>query len=949
VNSPNILLWSTELGMTPAEPMLAVGDVLLAPTQTSDRQHSTLYAVSLADGSLQWQQSFEYALVSGLQTFRVSETLKVLVALSSTDVMRGEGALLALETAGAVHWRWSPGVQRVSAPAVAGDVVCITADAKTLVALDVATGVERARAELEATASLAAPALVRDVAYIPCRSPHLLAVGLDGKPRWRFDVPDATDAWVDRTPVVIGDRVFAVLSTGAALALLAQDGTLLWQANVGPGKRLSAPATDGERLYVGARDGLHALSLRDGREVWAFPTGREVEAAPVVIGGAVYVTCHDHRVYVLDAVIGRKLWQHEVERRIEVPPVITDPAQPVGACVIVADHGGALTTIARPLSAAEHEAAGRWVEAASAYAGLGQFARGAELLEAHDEPFKAAELWEQTGELKRAALLYQAARAWERAAELWEELDQLLEQAEALEQYAQSLEAGEHSEEERASAWESAARIFETMGQIERAVACQRQVARHRRLPFIQVKVEAPEALRLDEYHEIGFELTNVGGGMARRVYLRHTTSEFAGDLQTSRQLRNVPPGQSVHETLSLRAMKSGSVPLDVSVTYTDSAGRPYEVRHRSLLNVRRPEPAAVVVPWLPRDRKAQNADDAAKWLDLEIRIFGRKDQGYPVEITLGGQQEFCGNLLADVVPWVSSGIPAVDGKRLFEALFADSSLRSAWAEARGKSSRRRIRLRLDPAAIDLHLLPWELLQEGQVMLSAHADTPLSRYLPISLPWGESIEARPIRVLVAISNPSDLIKYDLPPANVALERQALQEAFASVAKADLRANFLDAPVTLERLETELRKGYHVLHFLGHGAFSVKNQQAALYLQDEDGTARRALDDEVAGMLARQGVRPRLVFLAACQSAARSTADAFLGLGPKLVSIGVPAVVAMQDIVTVVTARQFSEVFYRQLLEHGQVDLATNEARSTLLTARRPDAAVPVLFMRLKSG
>jgi hypothetical protein len=32
-----------------------------------------------------------------------------------------------------------------------------------------------------------------------------------------------------------------------------------------------------------------------------------------------------------------------------------------------------------------------------------------------------------------------------------------------------------------------------------------------------------------------------------------------------------------------------------------------------------------------------------------------------------------------------------------------------------------------------------------------------------------------------------------------------------------------------------------------------------------------------------------------------------------------------------------------------VDLATNEARSTLLTARRPDAAVPVLFMRLKSG
>jgi len=227
-----------------------------------------------------------------------------------------------------------------------------------------------------------------------------------------------------------------------------------------------------------------------------------------------------------------------------------------------------------------------------------------------------------------------------------------------------------------------------------------------------------------------------------------------------------------------------------------------------------------------------------------------------------------------------------------------------------------------------------------------HADTPFSRYLPISLPWGESIEARPIRALVAVSNPTDLIKYNLPPADVALERQTLREAFASVAKTDLQVNFLDAPVTLERLETELRRGYHVLHFLGHGAFSVKNQQAALYLQDEDGTARRAPDVELAGMLARQGVRPRLVFLAACQSATRATADAFLGLGPKLVSIGVPAVVAMQDVVTVTTARKFSEVFYRQLLERGQVDLATNEARSTLLTTRRPDAAVPVLFMRL---
>jgi|GEM_PF-6461765 len=49
------------------------------------------------------------------------------------------------------------------------------------------------------------------------------------------------------------------------------------------------------------------------------------------------------------------------------------------------------------------------------------------------------------------------------------------------------------------------------------------------------------------------------------------------------------------------------------------------------------------------------------------------------------------------------------------------------------------------------------------------------------------------------------------------------------------------------------------------------------------------------------------------------------------------------------ARELSKTFYGRLAEHGAVDLALNEARSTLLTAGRPDAAVSVLFMRLKSG
>ena len=344
-------------------------------------------------------------------------------------------------------------------------------------------------------------------------------------------------------------------------------------------------------------------------------------------------------------------------------------------------------------------------------------------------------------------------------------------------------------------------------------------------------------------------------------------------------------------------------------------------------------------------------ADSADTYVDLEIRILQKQEQGYPVEITLGGQQEFPrGFLPSEVVPWSSSGDVAADGTRLFDTLLSDGTLRSAWAEARGQAAQRRVRLRIDAQAAELHTLPWELLQENQALIAAQAVTPFSRYLPIALPWNGAVEDRPVKVLVAISNPDDLKeKYDLPPANVALERQTLEAAFSGVDAKDLEVTFMEAPITLERIEEALRQGYHIFHYLGHGAFNAKRQQAALYLQDADGHAKRALDDEIVAMVARQGVRPHLIFLAACQSAVRSSADAFLGLGPKLVSAGVPAVIAMQDFVSVETARKFSSVFYQRLVEHGYIDRAGNEARSSLLTTGRPDAIVPVLFMRLKSA
>ena len=391
---------------------------------------------------------------------------------------------------------------------------------------------------------------------------------------------------------------------------------------------------------------------------------------------------------------------------------------------------------------------------------------------------------------------------------------------------------------------------------------------------------------------------------------------------------------------------------------------------------------------------------------DLEIRILARQDQGYPVEITFSGEQEFPrGYLKPDILPWIPGSSPTWDGERLFAALFADDELKKAWATVQGQSPQRRIRLRIDASAPELHALPWELLREVSPgvtarTLATHADTPFSRYLAGQWRPGRPILHRPIKLLVAIANPTDLAEYGLAELDVEAEKRLIEEAVSDVGAdrnpyADrnpddqLALTFLEQPVTLPALEAELKKGYHILHLVAHGRFGKRPEGAdrnpiahggpqstarsfgkepegadrdpeappVLFLADAENHIQRVSDAEFAEMLARQGACPepdrgnalRLVFLASCQTATRSSADAFRGFAPRLIAAGIPAVLAMQDLVPIDTARGFASTFYRRLLEHGYVDLASNEARSALLSARLPGASIPVLFIRLRSG
>ena len=98
-------------------------------------------------------------------------------------------------------------------------------------------------------------------------------------------------------------------------------------------------------------------------------------------------------------------------------------------------------------------------------------------------------------------------------------------------------------------------------------------------------------------------------------------------------------------------------------------------------------------------------------FVDLKIRIFPNDANvaGYPAEITLGGQREFQrGRVSADILPWVSSGVPAEDGQRLFDTLLADQVLRKGrmaaerddyvFVRARGKEKQQALKWRANLA-----------------------------------------------------------------------------------------------------------------------------------------------------------------------------------------------------------------------------------------------------------
>lgn len=324
----------------------------------------------------------------------------------------------------------------------------------------------------------------------------------------------------------------------------------------------------------------------------------------------------------------------------------------------------------------------------------------------------------------------------------------------------------------------------------------------------------------------------------------------------------------------------------------------------------------------------------------------------------------------------------AAFGLDLFNRLFAGRlalEFQKAWSAVMARGRSLRLRLALDPAAPEVHTIPWELLYfddsgglAGPRPIAVDPRIAFSRYIKSpAFDEGRPIAERPIRMLMVISAPVDLERWNLAPIDREAEERDFNTRFsAATASGQFRCDALprateedlrDAlirgapPVTLRSggehtgLEPPPARGYDVLLYYGHALHHPQNG-TRLVLERAGDRRVQLFPGEAFIALLRQlppSHRPSMVVLVACNSAVSGQINSLAAR--LIIESGIPAVLAMQRLVEIALARSFTFHLSEHLLRNGVIDEAVNVARQRVFRPDQVGWTTPVLYMRNPEG
>ena len=237
-------------------------------------------------------------LTTAVVTAPVADEDRIVLALRSAHVVARHAA------DGRELWR----VERnVTLPlAAAGGLVFLSAGD----AVEALRGSDGATAWLLPRVTPAAPLVAAGEHLFVVTGEEILAIrAADGAIAWRQPA-----GGVSLAPAVDGDRLYLGAKDGRIVAMDAADGKLRWEKYLSGG--VTAIAAHGGRVYAGAGDKhLYCLDARNGATKWPFRVGALVEGRIAVDDQRVYFAAVDNVVRALDRSTGNQRWKRPLNRR----------------------------------------------------------------------------------------------------------------------------------------------------------------------------------------------------------------------------------------------------------------------------------------------------------------------------------------------------------------------------------------------------------------------------------------------------------------------------------------------------------------------------------------------------------------------------------------------------------------------------------------------------------
>jgi outer membrane protein assembly factor BamB len=324
VKPPLELAWTTPVpGMVALNsPVVANGKVFLGcRTETGDLRQSGIVCCDAITGAIEW-----YAPIPGGVALSPAVADNVVLVTAITDSVFGLNA-----ATGETLWRKrTPGNKyKMTAPIFEGTTAWMGSEPAPI-EIDTASGQVRWTSEVLGSAwypaIYSAPAVNEDYVYFSF-------YGTPGRARDGFSVVDRQTGTIIyhengtfRSPICAGDTVFVVTTHGpVAHALTARDrlGNVLWTSATKLGFGTGAPALGhGVIVVPGANGKIEALRASDGTHLWSHAVGfslydmwpnrryqRDTIGSVAITDSVVYAGSADGNLYGLDLGSGTELWR----------------------------------------------------------------------------------------------------------------------------------------------------------------------------------------------------------------------------------------------------------------------------------------------------------------------------------------------------------------------------------------------------------------------------------------------------------------------------------------------------------------------------------------------------------------------------------------------------------------------------------------------------------------